>query len=88
MGNVGDALLASTDSFRINYSILGNSDPFLHAHICPRYAWEDPALLKGPTAHYDKAGEPRFDADRDGPLMDKIGSFLDECQDRGRPTTR
>ena len=82
MGHVGDALLAATDSVRINYSILGNSDPDLHVHICPRYSWEDPSLLKGPTAHYDKAGEPRFDADRDRPLMDKIGSFLDKCLDR------
>lgn len=77
MGEIGDVLLGATDSVRINYSILGNSDPILHAHICPRYSWEDPTLLKGPTAHYDKTGEPRFDANRDGPLMERIGTLLD-----------
>lgn len=25
---------------RINYDILGNTDNYLHAHICPRYDWE------------------------------------------------
>ena len=88
MGCVDDALLAATDAVRINYSILGNSDPDLPAHICPRYSCEDPGLLKGPTAHYDKSGEPRFDAERDRPLMDEIGSFLDECLDRGPDARR
>jgi diadenosine tetraphosphate (Ap4A) HIT family hydrolase len=32
----GDALLRATDATRINYEILGDSDPFLHAHIFPR----------------------------------------------------
>jgi len=34
---VGDALLALTDAVRINYEILGNVDPALHAHVIPRY---------------------------------------------------
>ncbi len=37
---IGDALLDITDAFRINYEILGNSDPVLHAHIFPRYMSE------------------------------------------------
>lgn len=31
---------------RVNLEILGNTDPFLHAHIWPRYDWE-PAHLVG-----------------------------------------
>ena len=26
---------------KINYDILGNTDAFLHAHIFPRYEWEE-----------------------------------------------
>ncbi|MET7458470.1 diadenosine tetraphosphate hydrolase [Streptomyces sp. NPDC005574] len=31
---------------RVNLEILGNTDPFLHAHVWPRYTWE-PAELAG-----------------------------------------
>jgi len=31
---------------RVNIEILGNTDPFLHTHIWPRYEWE-PDDLKG-----------------------------------------
>jgi diadenosine tetraphosphate (Ap4A) HIT family hydrolase len=40
MVTVGDALLEVTDAYRINYALAGNSDPFLHAHIVPRYLAE------------------------------------------------
>jgi len=40
MAKLGDAVLEATDAVRINYSIYGNLDPFLHAHIIPRYANE------------------------------------------------
>ncbi|MEM7362816.1 MAG: hypothetical protein AAF525_02225 [Pseudomonadota bacterium] len=33
MWAIGDALLHVTDAFRINYSVLGNKDAALHAHI-------------------------------------------------------
>ncbi len=31
---------------RVNLEILGNTDPFLHAHVWPRYEWE-PAEVRG-----------------------------------------
>ncbi|AEV84824.1 diadenosine tetraphosphate hydrolase [Actinoplanes sp. SE50] len=37
---------------RVNYAILGNLDPFLHAHVHPRYDWEPPDLINGPATHY------------------------------------
>lgn len=40
MALAGDALLSATDCSRVNYEIWGNSEPALHAHIMPRYAWE------------------------------------------------
>ena len=30
---------------RVNLEILGNTDPYLHAHVWPRYDWEPPALV-------------------------------------------
>lgn len=37
---------------RVNVEILGNADPFLHAHIWPRYAWEPPELVGKPVWLY------------------------------------
>ncbi|EWS82195.1 HIT family protein [Brachybacterium phenoliresistens] len=34
---------------RVNIEILGNTDPFLHAHIWPRYDWEPPGLVTRPV---------------------------------------
>jgi len=36
MAVVGDALLECTNCERINYEILGNAEPALHAHLFPR----------------------------------------------------
>ena len=38
-----------TNPVRMNYSILGNSGHFLHAHVYPRYEWEDPQDLCRPV---------------------------------------
>ena len=46
MGLIGDALLEVTGAYRINYEILGNTEPALHAHIFPRYLSE-PAEPRG-----------------------------------------
>lgn len=40
---------------RVNYTVLGNLDPILHAHVHPRYGWEPPELLRGPVSHYPPA---------------------------------
>jgi len=37
---------------RINLEILGNTDPYLHTHIWPRYEWEPSHLIGGPAWHY------------------------------------
>ncbi len=78
MASLGDALLKATGATRINYQILCNLDPFLHAHICPRYAWEEEQFRTGSTALYDKSAGPFFDADRHRELMDKIKATIDE----------
>jgi diadenosine tetraphosphate (Ap4A) HIT family hydrolase len=37
---------------RVNLEILGNTDPYLHAHIWPRYDWEPPHLVGRPVWLY------------------------------------
>jgi diadenosine tetraphosphate (Ap4A) HIT family hydrolase len=37
---------------RINLEILGNTDPYLHAHVWPRYAWEPEELVRRPVWLY------------------------------------
>lgn len=37
---------------RVNLEILGNTDPYLHAHVWPRYAWEPPELVGKPVWLY------------------------------------
>ena len=49
---IGDAITDVCRPLRINYEILGNTDTYLHAHIIPRFSWEDSILLKQPVWLY------------------------------------
>jgi diadenosine tetraphosphate (Ap4A) HIT family hydrolase len=79
MAAIGDALLAATDAYRINYEILGNSEPALHAHIFPRRMTEPNQYRFGPVFSYPKAErESRlFDSARDDRLLRSIRDFLE-----------
>ena len=46
---LGEAIAAVTEPVRMNYSILGNTGHFLHAHVYPRYEWEDAQDLCRPA---------------------------------------
>jgi diadenosine tetraphosphate (Ap4A) HIT family hydrolase len=37
---------------RVNLEILGNTDPYLHAHVWPRYDWEPPEIVGRPVWLY------------------------------------
>jgi diadenosine tetraphosphate (Ap4A) HIT family hydrolase len=78
MATIGDALLEVTGAFRINYEILGNLDPALHAHIIPRYMSEPEDLRKGPAFFYDKdyRNSIKFDYERDKDLMQQIAAAI------------
>jgi diadenosine tetraphosphate (Ap4A) HIT family hydrolase len=61
MARIGDALLKVTGAARINYAILGNLEPALHAHVIPRYI-DEPEKLR--TTHpwaYNWEAAPAFD---------------------------
>ncbi len=61
MARLGDALLKATDALRINYAILGNLEPALHAHVIPRYAQEPEALRTAHPWAHDWQAAPLFD---------------------------
>jgi hypothetical protein len=79
MTGIGDALLVNTDAYRINYEILGNSEPALHAHIFPRRMTDPDRYRGGPVFNYPKAErESRpFDPARDDRLLRSLREFLE-----------
>ncbi|MBA3497456.1 MAG: hypothetical protein H0T86_10150 [Gemmatimonadales bacterium] len=69
MARLGDAVLSVTGAERINYEILGNVEPALHAHVIPRYAWEAPDRRRAAVWMHDWGAAPAFAAERDRPLI-------------------
>ena len=76
MAHLGDAILEVTSAERINYEILGNSEPELHAHLFPRYATEPPELRRNPVWFYDWDAAPPNDAEIHGPLLQGLRRAL------------
>lgn len=80
MSIVGDAILKVTDAYRINYCMLSNTDPFLHAHIVPRYINEPEENRRQLPWSYAKehmASAP-FDLDRDRTLMAELKQTIED----------
>lgn len=72
MALIGNAILEVTGAARINYEILGNSEPELHAHIFPRYAKEPEEQRKMPVWFYDWKNAPKFSIEQHGELVDRL----------------
>jgi len=73
---VGDAIQAVTTARRMNYEILGNSEPELHAHILPRFDHEPDDKRKMPPFFYDWAAAPPYSEAEHGPLKVQIAQAL------------
>ena len=80
MSRLGDAILEATGAARINYSIYGNLDPFLHAHIVPRFADESEPYGTMPplavSAAERESANDRYQAEDHDVLRDRIGDHL------------
>lgn len=78
MATVGDAIQVVTGAYRINYAIMGNSDPYLHAHIVPRYLDEPEDMLHNhPWAYSDEVMQGRMlDEARDEILARKLAETI------------
>lgn len=78
MAHLGEVVLRLTGAARINYEMLGNVEPALHAHVFPRYAYEEDGLRQSPVWLYDSAvreAKP-FDPTTDRPFMDQVAAEL------------
>ncbi|MCG3201658.1 MAG: hypothetical protein NFCOHLIN_01528 [Gammaproteobacteria bacterium] len=76
MGAVGEALMNVTPARRINYEMLGNVEPALHAHIVPRYEDEAEPMRHQPVWLHDWSAAPAFDAARDAALVGALRAAL------------
>lgn len=80
MARVGDAVRAVTGAVRCNYSIYGNLDPFLHAHIFPRFLDEPESERTSPPMSIPVSvrenPEVAFDEARDRELIEAIRRAL------------
>lgn len=79
----GDALLAITGAYRVNYETWGNSEPALHTHIMPRYETEPPEKRRMPACMvYDWKASPAFDPIAQAPLIaamrEALGPFMSD----------
>ena len=77
MARLGDAVLQATDAVRMNYEILGNSEPELHCHIFPRYASEPEDKRRMPAWFYDWKNAPPYDETLHGPLRKALAQLLE-----------
>jgi len=76
MALAGDALLAATQALRINYAMLGNVEPALHAHLFPRSAAEPAATRSAHPWAADWNGAPRYSEAGYGELKRRIASEI------------
>lgn len=69
---------------RVNLEILGNTDPYLHAHVWPRFDWEPAELVGHPVWLYppDRWSDERF---RLGTQHDALRAAIGGELDRLRP---
>ena len=77
VARIGDALLAVTGAYRINYETLGNTEPALHTHMTPRYMSEPTWRRRLPPAlAYPKVLARRFDFVRDVTFVENLRRAL------------
>ena len=80
MATLGEAVKAATGCRRVNFSIYGNLDPFLHAHVWPRYDTEPNEYRTLPPFSYPaelrSSAEAAFSLDEHGELLKAIRSSL------------
>ena len=79
MALVGDAVLAVTGCDRVNYGLLGNVVPELHAHVFPRSDDEPADLRLKAVWLHDWGAAPPFSVAEHGDLRDRLRAELTRC---------
>jgi diadenosine tetraphosphate (Ap4A) HIT family hydrolase len=82
MSLLGEAVQSVCNPRRINYSILGNTDPFLHAHVFPRFEWEPDEAKRYPVWRYPNEkwtkAEFQYNDENHGQLKAELKNVLNE----------
>jgi diadenosine tetraphosphate (Ap4A) HIT family hydrolase len=86
MARLGDAVLAVTGAERVNYEILGNVEPALHAHVIPRYAWEPPTRRRTTVWLHDWSAAPPFSPEGHAQLLQGLAQRLRSAGDHRSAT--
>ena len=80
MALIGDAILAVCKPLRVNYAIMMNSLPILHAHVQPRYGWEPEENKCRPISSYPEeifyGAAYEFDEQKHGELKRTLSEYL------------
>lgn len=80
MAMLGEAVRIACSPRRVNYSIYGNTDAFLHAHVFPRYDWEPAERVTRPVWTYPEANWTNplmeYDEQKHGALRERISMAL------------
>jgi len=76
MARIGDALMEVTGCYRVNYEILGNSEPELHAHIFPRFMSEPEENRRKPPWFYNWAKAVPYSAAAHGAIREAMRHLL------------
>lgn len=86
MSLIGDAIDHVCNPIRVNYDILGNTDNFLHAHVFPRYEWEEEERRKYPVWLYPKENwtidKYQFNEENYGELKTQLSMKLHELMEK------
>ncbi|WP_226679085.1 HIT family protein [Mesobacillus jeotgali] len=82
MSLIGEAILKVCKPRRVNYSIYGNTDAYLHAHIFPRYSWEPSERIPYPVWQYPSEkwfnAEYQFSNEKHGELKNQLRNKINE----------
>jgi diadenosine tetraphosphate (Ap4A) HIT family hydrolase len=83
MARLGDAVRRVCRPLRLNYAMLGNLEPALHAHVIPRYGWEaaervTKSIWNYPPEEWDSAAYA-FDAARHGGLLGALREGVEKA---------
>ncbi len=80
---LGDAVLEVTGAVRINYEILGNVVPELHAHVFPRFTDEPEELREKPVWFYNWAAAPEFSPIVHADLVARLRAAITRLAEQG-----
>ncbi|HZH59629.1 MAG TPA: hypothetical protein VEY70_08650 [Metabacillus sp.] len=82
MSLIGEAILKVCSPKRVNYSIYGNTDSYLHAHVFPRYNWEPIERIPYPVWQYSaekwRNANYHYSNEKHGELREKLSNRIYE----------